>query len=153
MFRDVSTMNVAFGNPKGDPSNIDFDRISSQCRNIPDEYAELQEAIAEKNSVKVRDALSDLMVFALGAFHLMGVDAEEDMAAVFRSNMSKFCWTKEDMDRTKAKYTALGVPWYEEGNQHGNYLKAAEDCEDIHGNKYRKGKFLKGINFREPDFK
>jgi hypothetical protein len=152
MFEQVVTMNEAFGNPKGNPDEIDFSRLSKQCNNILDEYEELMGALSSENITQIRDALCDIMVFSLGAFHLMGINANADMNAVFNSNMSKFCKTKEAMDLTKAKYSALGVPWYEEGNKHGNYLKCAEDFTDANGNQYRKGKFLKGVEFKEPTF-
>ncbi len=44
-FQMVSEMNVAFNNPKGDPLNIDWERIQKQCLNIPDEIGELFKAL------------------------------------------------------------------------------------------------------------
>jgi NTP pyrophosphatase (non-canonical NTP hydrolase) len=150
MFHDVVTMNEAFGNPKGQPGEISQPRFLSQCRNIADEVAELQQAIEEKNPIKIRDALSDIMVFTLGAYHFLGVDADADMAAVFKSNMSKFCKDEQELSATKAKYDALGVKHYEEGEFPTKCLKCLEDFTDAAGNAYRKGKFLKGIAYQEP---
>lgn len=44
-FQLVSMMNTAFQNPKGDPLNIDWQRIEKQCLNIPDEVGELFKAL------------------------------------------------------------------------------------------------------------
>jgi predicted HAD superfamily Cof-like phosphohydrolase len=44
-FELVSEMNTAFGNPKGDPTNIDWTKVQKQCLNIPDEVGELFAAL------------------------------------------------------------------------------------------------------------
>ena len=143
-------MNLAFGNPKGRPEEITQPRFSKQCMNIGDEYEELMAAISNKNLNGVRDALCDIMVFTLGAFHFLGIDADADMKAVFESNMSKFCKDEQELFATKAKYDALGVSYYEEGEFPTKCLKCSEDFTDAGGNAYRKGKFLKGIAYKEP---
>jgi len=74
MFKEVSTMNLAFGNTFGNNTTA---RIQKQCANIPDEFKELQAAIAAKDFTEVRDAMCDILVFSLGAFHLMGRDFDE----------------------------------------------------------------------------
>lgn len=147
MFSQVVDTNVMFGNPQGDPENLNWERLEKQTKNILDEYDELQEALVEKNPIKLRDALCDIVVFALGAHHLMGEDAEADMTAVFASNCSKFCTNEEELQATKDNYTARGVKFYEEGEFPKKYLKSAEDQPG-----FPKGKFLKCINFKEPVF-
>lgn len=79
MFAIVSDMNEAFGNPKGDPTHINWKRIASQCKNIAAEFAELQVSIARRDLEESRDALCDINVFSLGAHHLMGLDAKADL--------------------------------------------------------------------------
>lgn len=74
MFQEVSDMNIAFGNNFGGNTTA---RIQKQCANIPDEFKELQLAIAAKDITEVRDAMCDILVFGLGAFHLMGRDFDE----------------------------------------------------------------------------
>jgi hypothetical protein len=68
MFKQVSIMNEAFGNPKGNPQEIDFARLEKQCSNILDEYKKLQEALAAKDPVLVRDALCDITASSLLTF-------------------------------------------------------------------------------------
>lgn len=74
MFQEVSAMNLAFGNTFG---NNTTQRVQKQCANIPDEFKELQVAIAAKNITEVRDAMCDILVFSMGAFHLLGRDFDE----------------------------------------------------------------------------
>lgn len=159
MFNDVSKMNLAFGNPKGDPNNIDWDRLTAQCVNIAKnvqgqagEVEELYQALEARDSIGVRDALCDIMVFTLGAFHLMGADADSDMKAVFESNMSKFCRNVEELGATMNKYENLDLKVYAEGVYPFVCVKSAEDQMDRNGKHYSKGKFLKGVGFQEPAF-
>lgn len=74
IFDEVSTMNLAFGNSFG---NNTPQRVQKQCANINDEFKELQVAIANGNLIEIRDAMCDILVFSLGAFHLMGRDFDE----------------------------------------------------------------------------
>lgn len=94
MYERVAQMNIAFGNPKGDPENIDWERLEKQCSNILDEYKELQVAIAVRDLTEVRDALCDINVFALGGFHFAGVEIEVDSAALIvpRGNPANVDW-------------------------------------------------------------
>lgn len=150
MFARVSKMNVAFGNPKGDPNNIDWYRLEKQCKNILGEYKELLEALEAKNLDGVRDALCDINVFSLGAHHFMGIDVEADMDAVIDALMTRFCKDAVDLDATKAKYDALGIEYYVEGAFPCVCLKSAKDQDDIHGEHFPKGKFLKSASFSQP---
>lgn len=152
MFGAVAAMNVAFGNPKGDPENLNLEKLKKQCQNIRDEYGELMLAIEAGDPVAIRDALCDINVFSLGAHHLAGYDADADMGAVYRSNMSKFIRDDVELEATIAKYDDLGVPFYQEGEFPTMCLKASADFTDRHGNEYRKGKFLKGIAYKTPVF-
>lgn len=77
MFAEVSKMNLAFGNSFG---NNTIARIAKQCANIPDEFKELQVAIQNKNITEVRDAMCDILVFSMGAFHLLGRNFDESYA-------------------------------------------------------------------------
>ena len=151
MFKDVVTMNELFGNPKGDLAAVDFERLKSQMANVGDELAEFQDALAARDIEGMRDALCDIMVFTLGGCHLMGADADADMRAVFNSQMSKFCANDEELEATKEKYRRLGVSFYEEGEFPCKYLKCDTDIT-VGKDEYRKGKFLKGINYAPPVF-
>lgn len=147
-FELVSQMNEAFGNPKGDWLAIDLVRIKNQCKNILDEYKELMSAIDEGNIPKVRDALCDIHVFAYGAHHLMGLDADLDMDVVVQAVMSRFIKDPEDQAATVAKHRAKGIKeFYFEGEYPKVIMKSACDQPDA-----PKGKFLKSASYVEPEF-
>jgi len=169
-FKRVAAMNVAFGNPKGDPKAIDFDRIRKQSLNIADELGELYSAlgaspelikkvVAELKRIAaqptqdvdldgVRDALCDIHVFAYGAHHLMGIDADKDMCAVVEGVMTRFVKDYNDMKATMALHTAKGVVHtYVEGEYPTAVLKSAFDQPDA-----PKGKFLKSASYQDTVF-
>lgn len=167
-FERVCDMNVAFGNPRGNPLNMDLDRVRSQCRNLLDEFCEIQLALgASHEAVQavrsaasaisypgqvdidgVRDGLCDIHVFAYGAHHLMGVDADRDMQTVVNAVMTRFIKDEADKQATIAKHAAKGVTEvYFEGDFPTMVMKSAVDQPDA-----PKGKFLKSASYCEPDF-
>lgn len=169
-FQRVAAMNIAFGNPKGDPSNIDIDRIRKQCMNLPDELGELMIALgADASLVKaaitnlkwvaskatgevdldgVRVALCDIHVFDYGTHHLMGIDADADMRAVVDGVMTRFIKDEADKEATVAAHAAKGVTEvYFEGSFPTMVMKSAIDQPDAPA-----GKFLKSASYREPVF-
>lgn len=164
-FQLVSAMNTAFGNPQGDPTNIDWTRVRNQCRNIGDEYAELLVALgADLDLVaqlrklnkeipfrelavidveEVRDALCDIPVFSLGAQHFMGVDGDADMEAVVAGVMTRFIKDDADKAATIALHAKKGVTdVYFEGEYPTMIMKSASDQPDA-----PKGKFLKSASY------
>lgn len=167
-FELVSAMNVVFGNPKGDPRNIDWTRVRNQCKNIGDEFAELMTALGaddesaarirwavsqinytnEPNVEEVRDALCDIPVFATGGQHIMGVDGDADMAAVIEGVMTRFVKDPADMKATMALHAKKGVTdTYVEGDFPTAILKSASDQPDA-----PKGKFLKSASYKPTVF-
>ena len=144
-------MNAAFGNPKGDPQRIDFQRLRRQCRNILQEYEkELVPALDSNNIDLIRDTLCDIVVFALGGYHFMGFDADEDMTEVISAVMTRFCKTPEQLLATCQYFDKLGVEYYVEGEFPTKYLKSSKDQGD---GEYPKGKFLKAVGYRQPMFR
>lgn len=169
-FELVAAMNVAFGNPKGNPASIDIERIRKQCLNLPDEFGELMVALgADKNLIRaavefmkwvaakacnepdldqVRDSLMDIHVFSYGAHHLMGIDANADMEAVIGGVMTRFIKSDADKAATIAKHAVAGVTEvYFEGEYPTMVMKSAVDQPDA-----PKGKFLKSASYSEPVF-
>lgn len=171
-FQLVSMMNTSFGNPKGDPSNIDWERVAKQTLNIPNEVSELfiglgadpeaAKAAAEvfKESLKaslktlnpdlnqVRDSSRDIVVYADGTHHLMGVDGDWDMEDVILGVMSRFIKDGADKQATIEKHAALGVTdVYFEGEFPRMIMKSASDQPDA-----PKGKFLKSASYKETVF-
>lgn len=80
MYNDVRVMNIAYGKPAFPAGVIYWDKLKSQCRNIQDEHDELLAAIAKGDRIEIRDALCDIMVFALGACHFLDQDISEKVA-------------------------------------------------------------------------
>ncbi len=167
-FQRVAAMNVAFGNPAGDPKNINVDRVCSQSKNIQHEFCELQIALGaspesvkalldavngltytgDLNVDKARDALADIKVFADGAHHLMGYDGDRDMHAVVDGVMTRFIKDEADKEATIAMHAAKGVTEvYFEGEFPTMVMKSAKDQPDA-----PKGKFLKSASYSEPVF-
>ena len=167
-FARVAKMNAAFGNPQGNPHAIDYERIRSQCLNIGHEFAELLSALGgESESIKsllnaidgvrfngdvnleqVRDSLCDTHVFAYGAHHLMGIDADRDMESVIDGVMTRFIKNELDCKATIDKHAAKGVAdVYFEGKFPTMVMKSGSNQPDA-----PKGKFLKSASYAEPVF-
>ena len=157
-FTNVATVNEAFGNPKGQP--VITGRLINQIRNIAGdgsnglqgEVKELYTAIEKNDLEGVRDALCDIMVFALGAQHFLGVDGDLDMKAVTNSLFSRLCQDQVDLDATVAKYRALGIQVYTEGAFPRVAVKVAQTVIAEDGEEYVKGKFLKSVSYTKPVF-
>lgn len=167
-FQRVSEMNTAFGNPKGDPANIDWDRVRHQTMNIADEFGETMIAlgatpllvkaavaalkiacrpseVAVIDQAQVRDGLCDIKVFADGAYHFMGIDADCDMDAIIDGVMTRFIKDEADKEATIAKHAANGVTdVYFEGEFPKMIMKSASDQPDA-----PKGKFLKSASYAD----
>lgn len=167
----VAAMNTAFGNPQGTASAIDWSRVGKQCLNLADELGELFVALGadatlikaavanlkwnaskptgrEVNIEQVRDSLCDLHVFAYGAHHFMGIDADADMRAVVDGVMTRFVKDEADKGATIAKHAAAGVTdVYFEGEYPTMIMKSASDQPDA-----PRGKFLKSASYIEPVF-
>jgi hypothetical protein len=93
------------------------------------------------------DALCDLGVILFGTIHTGGFQDvyEPAMDEVHSSNMSKICYSMEEANQTVEKYKSIG---------------RSVKIKMISANPYKAiildagtEKFLKGINFKEPDLK
>lgn len=171
-FKRVSKMNEAFGNPKGDPKVIDLIRVHNQCKNIADEYGELMIAlgadpvlircavadlklasmIVPTNAVDIdgaRDALCDVHVFAYGAHHFLGMDADDDMSEVTSAVMSRFIKSDEDKIKSIEYHACRGVTdVYFTGEYPSMVMKSSCDQPDA-----PKDKFLKAASYYPPTFR
>lgn len=144
----IAEMNTAFGNPRGNASNINFQRLTHQCMNIDDEFQELLDALANQDVDAIRDALCDIQVFASGAQHLIGVDADLDMHAVIDGVMTRFIKDIYDKDASIAMYAAKGVTQvYFEGEYPKMVMKSTVNQPDA-----PKGKFLKSASYTNTVF-
>lgn len=173
-FMLVGHMNNSFGNAKGFPRNIDWDRIAKQSLNIADELAETFVAMgADKSEAKeaaavfkrtleqlrtsstkdvdlngVRDGLSDIHVFAYGAHHLMGIDADRDLAAVVDGVMTRFIKDPKDKVASTLLHAAKGVTDVVfEGEYPHMIMRSNSDQPDA-----PKHKFLKSASYIDTVF-
>lgn len=164
-FNDVAKINRAFGNPKGRKSKKTgelqlTERFQNVIKNIAGdgtnglqgEVKELYKALAEGDVEEVRDALADIIVFAHGAQHALGVDGTKDLKAVTDSLYSRLVVDQTALDATIAKYAALGVQTYVEGEFPTKAVKVKETVIGTDGEEYVKGKFLKSIDYKKPVF-
>ena len=152
-FSFVSLMNTIFGNPRGNVKEPNWVAIDRQMAIIESEFNELKDAVARRqiHGVKgMRDGIADLNVTNLGMAHILGIDSDADMLEVFDSNMSKLCENESVLNASIDKYAAIGIEVYSEGEYPRKCIKSASDQTDTNGETYKKGKFLKGVLFREP---
>jgi predicted HAD superfamily Cof-like phosphohydrolase len=166
-FQRVAYMNNAFGNPQG-AAIVDKEKLRRQCRSIGHEFVELLRALGGNadqlaaltlcidgvqmdgpiNVTDVRDALCDVHVFAYGAHHFMGLDADRDMRTVVDAVLTRFIKDSADLAATIDKHAAKGVTdVYFEGDFPTMVMKSASDQPDA-----PKGKFLKSASYSEPVF-
>lgn len=75
--------------------------------------------------------------------------AKED---VLKSNFSKFCDNKEDVDATIEKYNAIGIKVTVVSNMDLWAFKSSDSQTDCNGKYYPKNKVLKAIGYFEPEF-
>lgn len=149
-FENIKKMNVAFGNPEGDINNPNWGVLETQAKCIPEEVDELLEAIKNKDMIQVRDAVGDIIVFAVGVAHKAGFDADADLDAIYSSNMTKFIKDDETLAKTIEKYAKIGVNVNVAGEYPTKYVYSNKDQMDVGGKFYPKGKFLKSVDFVEP---
>jgi hypothetical protein len=142
-------------------------RLKRQCENIGGkldnnleqgdghingEVKELLLAIERRDVLGVRDGLCDIMVFALGAFHFMGYDADADMQAVLDGVMTRFSRTQAELVDTVEKWTRLGVTGKAEGAFPCVIYRSDRDQTSSQGEFIPAGKFLKSASYTEPVF-
>lgn len=151
-FTLISAMNSAFGNKMGDINNPNWEAIDRQMKIIESEFNELRDAVAARDMRLIRDGVGDVTVTNLGLAHIVGFDHDADQVRIFESNMSKFCANDSELHASMQKYAGIGVEVYAEGEFPQKCLKSAKDQTGTNGEFYKKGKFLKGINFKEPVF-
>lgn len=150
-FTDVSFLNTVFGNQKGELGSPDWQKAAKQLQLIQEEMAELVEGIDTKNATEVRDAIADVLVTTYGMAHILGIDADADMAAVQESNLSKLCKTEQEIEDTLAFYQQeKGLEVYAGGELPKAYVKSAKDQTGSDGKFYPAHKFLKNTNWHEP---
>lgn len=123
----------------------DLKRLSAAL--IEEEYKELQEAFRDNDTAEVVDACGDLMVVISQLLYSIGVHPEKVLAAVNRSNESKFAkdWTEATISKQSYKDTEYADSIRIEPLDGGGYA--------LYGSSDRvKNKLLKADSFTPPDF-
>lgn len=145
-FKNVAYLNRCFDVPQSRAA------AELQIGLIEEELGELREALADNNTAEIRDGIADVLVTTYGLAHILGIDADLDMASVHESNMSKLCKDSEELSKTIAHYAALGVDVYAGGEEGAMWVKSSTDQTGADGKFYPKDKFLKCVNWKPPVF-
>ena len=138
-----------FGLPNRTTPKITNEKESELAfRLIEEELKELKSALWNRDRKyepklnEVADAVADLFFVVYQAAAIHGLDVEEIVDRVYKSNMSKLCENVEDAHKSVLAYTEQDLSTYYEKLPDGKYIiKRTVDA-----------KVLKGINFKEPDW-
>lgn len=149
MFGMVQGYNRAIGVSRGNPHAPHYAAAVSITNTIPAQHEALIAAIGKEDSAAVRRVLTSINIAAMSAIHVLGYDAEADMAAVVEGVMTRFCQDEADLAKTKAQYDSMGIEYYVAGEFPRVCLKSARDQG---GDEYPKDKFLKSASYRKPVF-
>ena len=88
------------------------DRIALSLLLIDEEFMEVVEAIDNKDLKEVKDGLGDLLWVTVRMMMECGIDPEEVITEIYKSNMSKADLTQEDAVLTYEKYKKEGIHTY-----------------------------------------
>lgn len=150
-FEKICLFNKLIGNKCGD-----VEMLVQQLQMVKEEFEELCAAVHALDMKEIRDGVADVLVTVYGLAFRAGINADSDLEAVYRSNMSKFVnWTEED---------AIKASWEVHNRLHisVDYIESApgiwairslEDQTGADGKQYPKGKLLKPSTYVEPEFK
>lgn len=149
-FQKVVEFNELGGNAKGCAINkdniVDEEKFIAQLKLIEEEFNELRDA---ESISDVRDAIADMLVTTYGMAHVLRLDADKDMEIVCDSNISKFCKDEEEARMTQQKYDLDGLSTFIRMPA----VISSKDQYNKYGKYFPKGKILKSIYFKEPQFK
>ena len=117
-FEMVREFHAAFGVEENDSPRLLADLNGEQLRLalIEEEYAELDEALADQDIVATVDALGDMLYVIYGFGATMGVDLDRVFAEIHRSNMTKLGGDGRPLKRSDGKI--VKGPHYEPPNLH-----------------------------------
>lgn len=154
-FEKVVEFNKIFGVPVSKKPQLNiFDKNPKLTKLrfdlIKEEVAELNDAIKDKDFVEVIDALGDILYVVYGAGSSFGVDMNDVLDKIHKSNMSKLCNTEEIAIKTIERYQDLYINNKSEYDS-PVYRKDEKTNKYIVFNKST-GKILKSIDYKPVDF-
>ena len=154
-FEKVVEFNETFGVPVSKEPQLDvFDKNPKLTKLrfdlIKEEVDELSDAIKDKDFPEVVDALGDILYVVYGAGASFGVDMDEVLDKIHKSNMSKLCDTEEIAIKTIERYQELYLnnkseydsPVYRKDEKINKYIVYNKST----------GKILKSIDYKPVDF-
>jgi|SRR5690625_1061720 len=108
-----------------------------QIELLKEELQELAEAYVENDKTECLDALIDIAYVLFGTINRFGAHKviKEGFDRVHNSNMSKFCKTKGEADRTKEHYEGKNIPC--KIHKQGSYFVVKSEI----------GKVLKSVDY------
>lgn len=153
-FQKVVNFNRQFGilesdemKPKPDIFETSPDTVAQCMKLIREENAELEKAVAEKDFVEVIDAIGDSIYVLLGMSARLGVNMDDAFSLIHENNMSKFCTTEEEAQKSVEKY----INTKDEHIYHTpSYRKAVDDIHWVVFNESDK-KVLKSHKWEKVD--
>lgn len=133
-------------------SKPEMDKLKSQLALIYEEAQELEDGILESDWEAMKDAVADLLVVTYGMAYVMNIDADKALQRVNEANMSKLCTSQDEVVATTGFYAQLGVEISVQTVGKSLFaIKSTRDQEGEDGKFYPQGKFLKNVNWKEPD--
>jgi NTP pyrophosphatase (non-canonical NTP hydrolase) len=159
-FEEVYKLNEVFRRKKLEPlgdlmAKSEQEKLKNQFALVEEEEGELWEAIERGDWNEMKDAVIDILVTVLGIGYIMNIDCDEGLKEVNRANFSKLCKTQEQVQQTVEYYNKLGIETSVSHNTLDDedvfLIKSSCEQRDKDGKVYPKGKFLKNVDWIEPD--
>jgi NTP pyrophosphatase (non-canonical NTP hydrolase) len=138
----------------GNIANQGWKAADHQIKIIESEFNELKAGIANRDIHELRDGIADVLFTVVGLAHRLSLPSIEDFMEAVRANLTKFDTSKEDAEKTQAKYEKIGVVTYYSvqhtaSGEQRFVTFSAFDQEDIDGRKYIAHKWLKSYKWQD----
>ncbi len=137
-------------------TTLNWDLARVEFKSLIENFDDLSDALKTPFEIPPAVFYSASMIYCAETIAaLLGFDSDADDAEVHRSNMSKFDTKEEDLRATIKKYYDIGVETVVretviDGVKY-YVVKVGHDQNGKDGKFYRGGKFLKSVNFQEPN--
>lgn len=130
----------------------ELENLGSQIELMDEELQEIKDAIKDGDWEALKDGVIDLLVVTYGLGYVMNIDCDKGLQEVNRANMSKLCKSQGEVVATTGYYNSIGVECSVQLVGESLWVvKSTKDQKDMNDKFYPKGKFLKNVNWSEPD--